>query len=263
VLKIQALSSGSRGNVIYVASETTHILIDVGLNPTQLKRRCAAAGLDMTKIDAVLVTHEHADHIIGLGAFLESFDSTLYLHTGVADIFANLPSGCIQLFNDSFQIGDIMVNYFPVPHDSQFCFGYSFSKGDMKISLATDIGRVTSEIIQNMANSQIVMIECNHCLTKLSHNRKYPHFLKRRITSSRGHLSNPACALAVYELSQLGVSQFILGHISHDNNSPTLAYSSVKDFLESRGIIEGQDVWIDVATQDKPSIPYTCTLQSQ
>ena len=258
LLKIQTLSSGSKGNVILVASETTKIVIDVGLPLPQLVKRFHKAEIDPKEIDAVLVTHEHYDHVVGLPAFIDKFGALVYLHSDVAELFPSVPSERVKLFSKEFTIGDIKVDYFPVPHDSRFCFGYTFSKGDMKISLATDLGRVTEDIIRSMSGSQIVMLECNHDLLKLSHNKKYPYFLKRRITSSHGHLSNPSCALAVYQLARLGVSQIILAHLSEENNSPTIAYSFVKDFLETRGIIEGRDIWIDVAAQNEPSAAFIC-----
>ena len=258
VICIQSLSSGSRGNAIYISSDTTRILVDVGLNMTQLKKRCAIAGIDLDTIDAVLVTHEHSDHIIGLKDFFNLYTSDLYLHTDTVDVINCVPTHMIKTFDKQFTIGDITVDHFPVPHDSRFCFGYSFKNGDTKISLATDLGRIGDDIINAMNGSQIVMLECNHDLLKLSHNRKYPHFLKRRITASSGHLSNPSCALACSKLAKMGVTQIILAHISSENNSPNLAYSFVKDFLEKQGIIEGRDIWIDVATQDCPTVAFIC-----
>jgi len=260
VLGIQSLSSGSRGNVIYIASDTTRILVDVGLSLPQLLKRLNRANIDPNTIDAILVTHEHSDHIFGVEQFLKKFPAKLHLHIDTAHLFQYLPNDRINHFGSEFQIGDITVDFFPVPHDSQFCFGYNFKQDDVKISLATDLGRMTDDILKSMSDSQIVLLECNHDLLKLSHNRKYPHFLKRRITSSRGHLSNPCCALAIYQLATCGVNQFILAHLSEENNSPTLAYNFVRDFLQTHGIIEGQDVWIDVALQNEIGNLFHCTI---
>ena len=256
VLKIQSLASGSKGNSVYIASDTTQILVDVGLNLAQLKKRLASAEIDPEKISAVLVTHEHIDHILGLENFIKRYNTPLFIHDKVTDIFRNIPKEQIHCFCNPFIIGDISVNFFPVSHDSKFCFGYTFEKAGAKISLATDLGRVTEDILSNMNHSQIVMLECNHDLLRLTYNKHYPLVLKQRITGSHGHLSNPACALAVYRLAQMGVGQVILAHLSQENNSPSLAYEFVKDFLAKKGIIEGKDIWIDIATQDKATVPF-------
>ena len=254
VLKIQTLASGSRGNAVYIASEKTHILVDVGLNLHQLKKRLETAKINPNIIDAVLVTHEHADHVLGLGAFLTKYNAMLYLHAATRPVFDYINADKVLTFDGSFQIGDITVDFFPVPHDSRFCFGYTFTCGKHKISLATDLGRISDAIIERMNGSQIVMLECNHDIMKLQHNKRYPTVLKQRIMGSHGHLSNPSCALAVYRLAKMGVGQVILAHLSGENNSPALAYSFVRDFLGQRGVIEGRDIYIDVAHQDTPSV---------
>ena len=253
VLKIQSLSSGSGGNCVFVATDNTRILVDIGLSVPRLLKRLEIAQIDPNSIDAILITHEHTDHVIGLESFMKKYSPTLHIHINTTDLFTHIPFEKIQTFDTVFCIGDICVKHFPVPHDSKFCFGYTFSKGNSKISLATDFGRITEEIIEHISGSQIVMIECNHDLLRLTGNKRYTLDLKKRITSSRGHLSNPSCALAVYRLAQTGVSQIILAHLSEENNSPELAYNFIKDFLQQKGIIEGSDIWIDVALQDKPS----------
>lgn len=258
MLKIQSLASGSRGNAIYVASDTTKILVDVGLTLPQLLRRMEHAQIDPATIDAILITHEHGDHTAGLAAFLKRFNCIVHIHEDTAEVFGSLPPHKIRFFgghtHTCFEIGDITVDHFPVSHDSRFCFGYTFTKDTAKISIATDLGRITECIIDKMANSQIVMLESNHDILKLTHNTKYPAILKRRITSSNGHLSNAASSLAIYELAKRNVQQFILAHLSEQNNSPHLAYSFVCDFLAKKGLVEGVDISIDVAEQDKPSM---------
>lgn len=256
MLTIQALASGSKGNVTYIGSKTTNILVDVGLSLPDLIKRMQAAEIDPESIDAILITHEHGDHIAGLQAFLKKHKSKVYLHKDVVKLFANIPDSQVETFDSNFKIGDINVSFFNVPHDSNFCFGYSFSCGTAKISLATDLGRITPETIMHMSSSQIVLLESNHCLVKLRQNQKYPAQLKRRITSSNGHLSNAATSLAVYELAKNNVQQVILAHLSEQNNSPNLAYSFVRDFLATKGIIEGKDIAIDVATQNKIGFKY-------
>jgi len=257
MLKIQSLASGSRGNSILVCSDETKILVDVGVSLPVLLKRLEDAMVYPDEINAIVVTHEHSDHIYGVARFAKKFGVPLYIPAQARGCFmdkiGHVDERQIHIFDKAFYVGNIFVDYFPVPHDSMFCFGYSFAVGDAKISVATDLGVATDETLFKMANSQIVLLECNHDLVKLSNNTKYPSWLKRRISGNRGHLSNIACGDAISKLAGLGVQQVILAHLSSENNSPTLAYSTVKDFLAKKGLIEGQDISIDIALQDKVS----------
>ena len=206
-----------------------------------------------------MLTHEHDDHIRGLPRILQKYPTTtIYVHSDAKDVVLHYlhkygfhDAKRIETFDEPFCIGDINVDFFEVPHDSKFCFGYTFENGSTKISLATDIGHMNAGIIKAMENSQIVMLESNHDLAKLAANVKYPVVLKRRISGSLGHLSNTAACLAIYELAKMNVGQIILAHLSEQNNSPTLAYTFVRDFLARKGLVEGVDIAIDVAAQDK------------
>lgn len=255
MLKIQSLASGSKGNCTYIASETTAVLVDIGLSLPETLRRLQDANIDPKTISAVLITHEHSDHIKGVTAFLKRFKCHLFVHETAADTCREFITPLLQeqlhTFDTKFAIGDIVIDFFPVPHDSLFCFGYTFSNKTCKISLATDLGRCSYDILVKMTGSQVVLLEANHCLTKLHNNVKYPPWLKRRISGSSGHLSNAACGLAVYELARMGVQQFVLAHLSEENNSPTIAFSFVRDFLAKKGLQEGVDINIDIAHQHK------------
>ena len=259
MLKIQTIASGSKGNCTFIASENTRILVDIGLSLRELTARLRASNIDPSSINAVLVTHEHSDHIYGITNFLKNFNCKIFLHEDSIDVvkrFVNFKEELLEVFNSKFQIGDVKVNFFPVPHDSEFCFGYSFKKDECKICLATDLGTVSPALLAHMNDSQIVMLECNHDLMKLQNNIRYPAVLKRRIAGSNGHLSNTAASLAIYELAKLGVQQIILAHLSEQNNTPTLAYNFVRDFLSQKGLVEGKDISVDVAEQHKPSRLY-------
>jgi len=257
MLKIQSLGSGSKGNCTYVASENTQILVDVGLSIRELKNRMSQAGIRPDRIDAILITHEHSDHVGGVAAFLKEFQTKIYLHSETVGVITDeigfFAENLLETFGQSFKIGDIAVDFFSVPHDSQYCFGYTFEKDDAKISIATDLGTAAPELINRLAGSQIVMLESNHDLLKLQNNVKYPAFLKRRIAGSKGHLSNAAASLAVFQLASTGVQQIILAHLSEQNNTPTLAYNFMRNFLATKGLTEGVDISIDVAEQHRPS----------
>jgi phosphoribosyl 1,2-cyclic phosphodiesterase len=251
MLKIQTIASGSKGNCTYVASTNAAILVDIGLTAVELLRRLETAKIDPTQITAILVTHEHIDHVRGVMAFQKRFNTPVYIHEEARGAFCKCvgtPAN-LKLFTDMFTINDISVDHFNVPHDSQFCFGYTFTSGDKKVSLATDIGHIRPDMLQKMAGSQIVLLECNHDLMALEQNTKYPTHLKRRIAGSRGHLSNAAASMAIYQLAKFNVQQIILAHLSEENNTPNLAFTFVRDFLHRKGLVEGTDISIDVAAQ--------------
>jgi phosphoribosyl 1,2-cyclic phosphodiesterase len=265
MLKVRTLASGSKGNCTYVATDTTQILIDVGLTLPQIEERIKIAEIDPNSITAILITHEHSDHICGLPRFLSKYKNCqLFLHEDAIDIVSKMlhkqrfhDLDRISGFNEPFEVGDITINFFDVPHNSEFCFGYTFENEGAKISLATDLGHIDAGIIQAMANSHIVLLESNYDINKLSASVKYHTALKRRISGSLGHLSNTAASLAVYELAKINVGQIILAHISEETNSPTLAYTFMCDFLARKGIVEGTDISIDVACQHKVGKLYT------
>jgi len=254
MLKIQTLSSGSAGNITYIGSTTTGILVDVGLPLSMTLKLMAQANLDPHSITALVITHEHSDHIKGVADFVTQYNVPIYCYQTCAKILRRslkLPPHHFIETPSSFPIGDITVNCFPVPHDSQFCLGYTFQCGNNTVGIATDIGQMTDTILANLAACQVVVLESNHDVQKLTANPKYPDWLKRRILGNRGHLSNIECGRAIAKLHQARVSQVILAHLSEKNNTPTLAYQTVKQYLQTQGIIEGKDIYIDVAMQSQ------------
>lgn len=253
MLSVQTLASGSKGNCTYVTSGETSILVDIGLTlPTMLKR-LAVAGIKPESIDAVLVTHEHSDHIGGVAKFCARFGTKLYVYEGAGQCFLEcakgMPMELVKTFDEPFMIGDIEVDFFKVPHDSCYCFGYTFSKGEHKFAMATDLGSMRDEIYDKMQGSQIVLIESNYDTAKLALNRKYPEWLKRRIASRTGHLSNTSAGVAAARLFSQGTRQIILAHLSDENNSPMLARRVVGDFLEKNNI----KMQIEIAHQNEVS----------
>lgn len=254
MLKIQTLSSGSAGNVTYVGNSTTGILVDAGLPLSMILKLMSQANISPSSITGLVITHEHSDHLKGVADFVTQYNVPIYCHhTSTKTLKRSLkipPHHFIETEN-TFLIGDITVNCFPVPHDSNFCLGYTFQCGDASVGIATDIGQMTDIIISHLATCQIVILESNHDIQKLMANPKYPDWLKRRILGNRGHLSNLDCGRTIAKLYQANVSQVILAHLSEKNNTPTLAYQTVKQYLQTQNIIEGKDVFIDVALQSQ------------
>ena len=251
------LSSGSKGNSTYIEANNTKILIDNGLAFSVLSKRLNEIGVDACDIDAILVTHEHIDHIGGIKAFVnKNKKAKIYIPAFVQkfDIpkIIELPVSKVEWYSTStFFIKDLTISAFVLPHDSNFCVGYSIVFDNKKISIATDLGFVSKETLENLSNSDILFFESNHDEKLLINNPKYPARTKKRILSNKGHLSNIDCGKALVSLVKTGVKQVVLSHLSEENNTPMLAYTTIKKVLESNGIIEGDNVYVDVAYQEK------------
>lgn len=255
-MKAVSIASGSKGNCIYIESGNTCILIDNGLSLKNLEGKLALLNINPNNIDAILLTHEHSDHLYGVKAFLNKYKKTkIYIPSYVQNFclpgIIALPSSQIEWYSSSdFFVKDITVSSFILPHDSHFCVGYSLLFGGKKVSIATDLGVMSNQTLNCLSNSDVLFIESNHDENLLRNNVKYTARLKKRILSSQGHLSNKNCAEALVQLVKTGVKQVVLSHISQENNTPLLAYNTVKQILGNNGIIEGDNVFVDVAVQD-------------
>lgn len=262
-MRTASLSSGSKGNSVFVESAETRILIDDGLSLTNIESRLRAIDVDPTTIDAILLTHEHTDHIGGIKFFLKKHrNAKVYIPSFVKDFclpgVSGLPYGQIEWFSSSdFFIKDITVSCFVLPHDSHFCVGYSLYFDGRKISYATDLGFVSDNTLKSLAGSDILFLESNHDENLLLQNPKYPAKTKKRILGDHGHLSNTSCAKTIAQLVPTGVKQVVLSHLSEENNTPTLAYTTIKNYLKTKGIEEGKNVCVDVAYQNKVGTVFT------
>jgi len=248
-LKICSIGSGSQGNCTFISSGKTKILVDAGIKYERIGKSLKVLGEDTDNLN-VLITHTHTDHIGGLYQLTSKTHTKVYAHASHGDL-SKKGKVKINQFSFQFTVGDILVTPFLVPHDSP-CYGFTLQSGHSVISILTDLGEITSKIINHIKYSDIVFIESNHCENLLK-NGSYPPHLKQRILSSQGHLSNTACAEACVELALGKAKQIILGHLSQENNYPELAFNTVKSYLADEGIIEGKDVKIEVASQDKMS----------
>lgn len=250
-MKICNLSSGSDGNLTYIESTSAKLLVDIGLSCKETETRLKLLGVEPCQIDAIMITHEHYDHIKGLENFAKKHKTAIFVHEdGYIPLLNKLKCNLnIQLFNDfNFAIKDITVSTVPLPHDVKRCTGYTFKECEKKISIITDLGHTNSEILQNLAGSSLVFLEANHDKKMLLENSHYPATLKQRILGMRGHLSNQDCAEAIVWLAQMGCKQIVLSHLSTENNTPEFAYQYIKNYLSECGIIEGKNIKIDVAT---------------
>ncbi len=250
-MRVINLSSGSDGNLTYVETENSRILVDVGLSCKETLARLSLLGVDGKDIDGILVTHEHSDHIKGIDTFSKKFGTPVFAHQevwgGLWDKLKSVDEKNKKIYTGDFALKDIIARPVEVPHDVK-CFGYSLCEGDKKVSIITDLGHMTDEIMKNMQGSQLVYLEANHDVNMLKNCEKYPLTLKLRIAGPRGHLSNDDSAKAIESLVQSGTRQIVLSHLSRENNSPNLAYTYICEKLKENELIEGEMFKIDVAT---------------
>ena len=216
----------------------THLLIDAGISMRRIEQSLARAGLTVNDIAGVLITHEHADHISGLGMLLKHYDLTVYApHTVGARLCGMLPAAADRLrvvpVGELFPVGGVRVRAFHTPHDTDESVGYRVEGGGC-FALATDMGEVTDEVLDGLLGADTVLIESNHDLDMLR-DGPYPPQLKRRILSDHGHLSNTDCALLAARLAQAGTGTVILGHLSRENNRPALALEECEKALAGSG----------------------------
>ena len=190
-----SLYSGSSGNSLFVESENTKLLVDAGVSSKKIEEALANLEIDPTSIDGILITHEHSDHVQGLGTFAKKFNLPVFVNEKTLDAMPKqkekISEKNIKLFNinEKFEIGDLKVKPFSIPHDAANPCGFNIFKDDKKISIATDIGHMTNGVLKNLEDSIFIMLESNYDPEVLKYS-KYPYQLKTRIAGPDGHLSN-------------------------------------------------------------------------
>jgi phosphoribosyl 1,2-cyclic phosphodiesterase len=238
-LHVCVLASGSSANCIYIASETTRILIDAGLSGKETARRLEQVGADIAGIHALCVTHEHDDHCSGLRVLHRRFKTPLYANAGtIKAIEAEGPLADVswQVFatGSPFEIGDLHIEPFSVPHDSYDPVGFVVSGGGQRIGIATDLGMSTTLIRQRLANCHALVLEANHDEGLLKDSKR-PWSIKQRILSGQGHLSNAQAAELLAEVAGPQLRAAFLVHLSAECNTPELAVRTIRKELEKRG----------------------------
>lgn len=260
-LRFCPLFSGSSGNALYLGCEGTHLLIDAGMSGAKVSSEMERIGISPKDLNGILVTHEHSDHIAGVGILSRKYDIPIYANAGTWDAMrgklGNISDKNVMLFDtgSDFHVGSLDVMPFATPHDAAEPVGYSFYAGRNKLSIATDLGTVKESWLKHLEESDLVLLESNHDVDMLKAGR-YPYELKRRILGTKGHLSNDSAGKAAVELVRRGVRTIILGHLSGENNFPELAYQSVSSMLQLEGIEPGRDVMLSVASRDGASGMY-------
>lgn len=255
-LEFRPLFSGSTGNSTLAAFDDTLLLIDAGRTGKLLDEAVRQQGFDMRRVRAILVTHEHIDHIRGVGVLARKYGMEVYASAGtwaaMADKVGEIPARQRCEFDPDvdFYIDKVNVLPFSIPHDAAQPTGFSLSCGGKKVSVMTDLGHTTKELLSRVEGSDVLLLEANHDVQMLT-DGSYPERLKRRILSNKGHLSNDACGKALTELLKIGVPRVYLGHLSEENNVPELAYSTVAQTVEAFGARVGRDVQICMTYPDR------------
>ncbi|MBE7074973.1 MAG: MBL fold metallo-hydrolase [Clostridiales bacterium] len=248
-MRICNLGSGSDGNLTYIETLNSKVLLDVGLSCSEIIRRLSLLNVQPQEIDAILITHEHVDHIKGLDVFASKYHTKVYVHNkGLWAVKAKLKKSeqiTFVPFDDlDFFIKDLKISNFPLSHDSEYCSGYTFLENTKKVSILTDLGYTNAEVLSKIQGSVLVYLEANHDIDMLNNNPSYPLQLKHRILGKRGHLSNLAAAQVIEQLAYTGTKQIMLSHLSRENNSPEIAYGTICAYLKERGIEEGKHIKI-------------------
>lgn len=237
-MKICSIASSSSGNCIYIGTANTNILIDVGISGKRLKSGLETIGLTPEDIDGILITHEHSDHIKGLGVVSRKYNIPIYATslTWKKVVTSSLTGSIDQnLFHEispdlDFNINELTVHPFNTSHDAVQPVCYTITKDKKKISVVTDLGCYNSYIKENLKDSNILFIEANHDIEMLKEG-SYPYYLKQRILSDKGHLSNEMSGKLISEVFNENLKYVILGHLSKENNHPGTAHESVRTIL--------------------------------
>ncbi len=249
-IAISPLYSSSKGNCTLVCTHTSALLTDVGGTLKATVVAFQKTGNNIEDVRAILITHEHSDHIKGVSALSRRFNIPVYatakLWQGAGAKVGDIHTRNMRAVDKSgFFVGDIEVNAFPLHHDAVDPVGYTFSGKGRKVGLVTDTGKFCKEQLKALTGCSIVMLESNHDETMLKQS-SYPYNLKKRILSTHGHLCNDAAAVAAYKLACAGVRGVLLAHLSNENNDEALAFSTVKEHLLQNGLIVGRDISLGV-----------------
>ena len=254
-LRFSPLFSGSSGNATYVGCDDAHILVDAGLSGTRVIQEMEKVGVDPRQLSAILVTHEHSDHIKGIGILSRKFDLPVYATEGtwrnMLGKLGNIAQKNMRLVEpyQDFYVGSIDVTPFATPHDAGQSVGYTFETGGARLAIATDLGSVRDSWLKYITGADAVILESNYDPGMLQ-TGPYPYELKKRIMGRRGHLSNDDAGEVAVELVNHGASQIILGHLSKENNYPELALQCTRAALKLAGIDPENDVRLSVASRD-------------
>lgn len=266
MLSITTLASGSSGNSLLVSGGDTHLLIDAGISCRRILAALNQLHIDPMTLSAVLVTHEHTDHVCGLSTLIKKLPVPIYASAGTAHQLSRrmgLPEDRLRSFpaGSTFSIGTLTCTGFSTPHDAADSVGYTVELDGCRLAVVTDLGHVTSTVQNAVLGSHLVVLESNHDIDWLR-SGPYPYPLKQRILGDRGHLCNEAGAALALQAARTGARTIILAHLSSENNTPARAFDVTCRHLSVNGIDPARDVLLTVAPRSEPSATYTVSKEA-
>lgn len=260
-MRLCSIASGSSGNCIYVGNDNTHILVDTGISKKRIDEGLHELGVKGEELNGILITHEHSDHIQGLGVFSRKYQIPIYATKGtIAGIktyksLGNLPDGLLHEIevDKEFCVGDIEVQPFAISHDANQPSGYRMNYQDKSVAVATDLGKYDKYIVENLMNLDALLLEANHDIHMLEVG-PYPYVLKRRVMGDKGHLSNELSGRLLCDILHDNLKGVVLGHLSKENNYAELAFETVKlEVTMGNNPYKGEDIPLYVAKRDSIS----------
>ena len=260
-MRLCSIASGSSGNCIYVGTDSTHLLVDTGISKKKIEESLTELEVKGDELSGILITHEHSDHIQGLGVFCRKYEVPIYATRGtISGICAcktlgKLPEGLFReiVSDEIFDVGDLTVKPFSISHDANEPTGFRIEGEDKAVAVATDLGIYNDYIVENLKNLDAVVLEANHDVHMVEVG-PYPYPLKRRVLGEFGHLSNELSGRLLCEILHDKMKHIILGHLSKENNFPELAYETVKlEVTMGNTPFAGSDIPLMVADRDKMS----------
>lgn len=261
-LRFASLGSGSRGNATLVQSGNALLLVDCGFPARELQRRCITLGVDPADIDAILVTHEHADHVKGVGVSARRFGLPVWMTFGTRVATAGEVIEDVRLFGGhdaQFSIGDIRIQPISVPHDAREPVQFVFRAGGSRLGLMTDVGSITPHLAACLDGVDALLLECNHDPDMLA-NGPYPQSVKARVAGAYGHLANAQAAQLLEEIDHQRLSHLVVGHISQHNNSPGRVYETLRtvsdDVLANVTLLEQDQAssWFELGSRTRDTV---------
>lgn len=264
-VKFTILASGSAGNCAYLETPKARILIDAGISGLQIRKRLESVGASLGRIDAILITHDHDDHVAGLNGALAKFDIPVYCNRLTKEVIDSKlkdkrVDGRIFTTGHSFDIGDIHVTTFPVPHDAQDTVGFFLQTPGGNLGFLTDLGHATKLALERVRAANVLVMESNHDVKMLMEDPRRPWQLKQRILSRHGHLSNESAADAVEQIASADLRHLFLGHLSRDCNRPEIALEVMRRRIEKIG---ARHIQIEATRQDVPCPTLVFPLPAQ
>ena len=260
-MRMMSIASGSSGNCIYVGDDNTHLIIDAGISKKRIEEGLNTIGLTLSDMSGILVTHEHSDHIGGLGVVLRKHNIPVFGTNGTIEEASKtkyLDKVDMSLLNgiyadENYEIGSLKIHPFSISHDAKEPCGYRISNfdGSKAVAIATDMGHYNDYIVDNLKDLDAILLEANHDI-KMLQVGSYPYYLKQRILGNHGHLCNEMSGRLLDEILSDRLKKIYLGHLSKENNYPELAYESVRAEINlSDSPFKADDFDIEVAWRDR------------